>query len=461
LRDLKTGGTSVTSSGDTAGDTISNYVVQVRRSSDDTIKSFTADSITNGDLLSFVNEHHIVYSSDFSSDVNSFSALDGDSISRIDSFGGEDNVLKFQVGTGSSSHRITRTGGLIANEKMNFSIKVYIPSSNAEVNSVLIRDASSNVVISSTTPASDQWVTLSAENLTNITNNVLRIRFQKDGSNFTGNNTDVAYIKDIVTTQVTADGHVATWYDQSGNDKHATQSTTTYQPKIVDSGSLLTDGGLLFDGDDTFLDSGSSTSLGTEFFVTGVMNLNTPVDDNAAIITNAEAGGGDRLFVGSSGDTLRIRDDSTNIDSSLVLSKTADNLFTYQASASSFTFVKNGTTDAKSALSGGQSYRYIGGGSGFNLSANIKELIIYASDVSEKRRAIEESIATNYSITLASFSRDGMVRTWYDQSVSDQGSTATGNHAVQATAANQPKVVSNGSLVSNGEVDFDGTDDCP
>jgi hypothetical protein len=73
------------------------------------------------------------------------------------------------------------------------------------------------------------------------------------------------------------------------------------------------------------------------------------------------------------------------------------------------------------------------------LGGNIQELIVYTSDVSEKRRAIEESIATNYSITLASFSRDGMVRTWYDQSVTDQaGSTATGNHAVQATAANQP-----------------------
>ena len=161
---------------------------------------------------------------------------------------------------------------------------------------------------------------------------------------------------------------------------------------------MLTDGGLLFDGDDTFLDSGSSTSLGTEFFVTGVMNLNTAGDNNAAIITNAEAGGGDRLFIGTS-DILRIRDDSTNISSSLALSKTADNLFTYQASASSFTFVKNGTTNAKSALSGGQSYRYMGGGSGgFNLSANMKELIIYSSDKTSDRTAIESNINNHYLI---------------------------------------------------------------
>ena len=64
--------------------------------------------------------------------------------------------------------------------------------------------------------------------------------------------------------------------------------------------------------------------------------------------------------------------------------------------------------------------------------------------------------------TLVAFvgsGNDGFVRTWYDQSVTDQGGgTATGNHATQTTTANQPKIVSSGSLVSNG-IDFDGTND--
>ena len=56
--------------------------------------------------------------------------------------------------------------------------------------------------------------------------------------------------------------------------------------------------------------------------------------------------------------------------------------------------------------------------------------------------------------TLLSFvgtggSDNGFVKTWYDQSVTTQaGDTATGNHATQSTAASQPKIVSNGSLVS-------------
>jgi hypothetical protein len=62
-------------------------------------------------------------------------------------------------------------------------------------------------------------------------------------------------------------------------------------------------------------------------------------------------------------------------------------------------------------------------------------------------------------VTFVGSGNDGFVRTWYDQSVTDQGGgTATGNHAVQATADNQPKVVNNGSLVTGG-IDFDGTND--
>ena len=58
--------------------------------------------------------------------------------------------------------------------------------------------------------------------------------------------------------------------------------------------------------------------------------------------------------------------------------------------------------------------------------------------------------------TLLSFvgtggSDNGFVKTWYDQSVTTQaGDTATGNHATQATAASQPKIVSSGSLNTDG-----------
>ena len=59
------------------------------------------------------------------------------------------------------------------------------------------------------------------------------------------------------------DGFVKTWFDQSGNNLDASQATSANQPKIVDSGSLVTEGGkaaLEFDGSDDVLTVPSSTS---------------------------------------------------------------------------------------------------------------------------------------------------------------------------------------------------------
>jgi hypothetical protein len=57
------------------------------------------------------------------------------------------------------------------------------------------------------------------------------------------------------------DGFVTTWYDQSGNSVNATQSVAGYQPKIVSSGSTITESGkpaVDFDGVDDHIDTGGS-----------------------------------------------------------------------------------------------------------------------------------------------------------------------------------------------------------
>ena len=54
LRSLGDRQATVAATGDTVTAANGKYVVQVRRSSDDTIKSFTADEVTNGTLVAFV-----------------------------------------------------------------------------------------------------------------------------------------------------------------------------------------------------------------------------------------------------------------------------------------------------------------------------------------------------------------------------------------------------------------------
>jgi hypothetical protein len=70
----------------------------------------------------------------------------------------------------------------------------------------------------------------------------------------------------------TNDGFVTTWYDQSGNGNHATQSTAASQPKIVSAGSLVTRGGkasIQFDGTDDHFD----TSQNNPFSFTGGVSI--------------------------------------------------------------------------------------------------------------------------------------------------------------------------------------------
>ena len=73
-----------------------------------------------------------------------------------------------------------------------------------------------------------------------------------------------------------------------------------------------------------------------------------------------------------------------------------------------------------------------------------------SSDNSEQDFTVSE-INSGALISFVGSGNDGFVGTWYDQS-------GNGNNAVQAAAANQPKIVSAGSLVSDG-IEFDGTND--
>jgi hypothetical protein len=247
LRDLKTGGTSVTSSGDTAGDTTSNYVVQVRRSSDDTIKSFTADSITNGDLLTFVNEDVTIYQSDFSAGVNGFTqtsttTLTGNQDGVSDEAGTtKDNVLK-AVKASDAQGYIQRDQGVVAGLTYTVSGTFFAPTSNTSVDGIMIKDGLSGSALSNFPSgyltSGGLWTDFSFSYTATASGNQ-RINFgisslaSNPTSSSTGSTGDIFYISDLKFVETTSNGFVATWYDQSGNDNHATQGTADSQPKIV------------------------------------------------------------------------------------------------------------------------------------------------------------------------------------------------------------------------------------
>jgi len=98
--------------------------------------------------------------------------------------------------------------------------------------------------------------------------NVVNVRRSSDGatSDFTASEVSDGTL--VAWVGAGNDGHVTTWYDQSGTN-HANQSTASRQPKIVDAGTLVTVGGLAaldFDGafDYLFNDSVASSFTGND-----------------------------------------------------------------------------------------------------------------------------------------------------------------------------------------------------
>ena len=223
--------------------------------------------------------------------------------------------------------------------------------------------------------------------------------------------------QDFTATQITdgtlttfcgaGDGFVRTWYDQSGNNFHAGNTGVTKQPKLVSNGVVLARG-LLFDGTDDSLDCGGVIMpASSPLFIGSVFSHRTGTEDlPTEIIGQYAAGISGRawLSVDTNGITY-----FTNATESLFLQYPAvpasDVLVSVDcASASTGSLYINSSlvaTDSATGLSRYQRNATIGGGPGSNentLDGYIKEIIVYTTNQSANRAAIEANINAHYNI---------------------------------------------------------------
>jgi len=276
------------------------------------------------------------------------------------------------------------------------------------------------------------------------------------------------------------DGFVSRWYDQSGNANHATQGTDARQPKIVDAGSLVT-GGLDFDGvDDGLFTSNNLTDTIQSATIFALTQENT-TSGTASMVRNRPNGapgafdgfawekntnntyGPNTLLEGTDGMISASVSGQGN-------RTTTKNLNTLIYQPSQILAYENGTLDATltNVRTGSPpvgdvtlvDQLWIGQNFDDNarpFNGTMSEFIVYFTDQSDNRTAIEANIGETYSIDLPSGvdtgydQVDGFVETWYDQS-------GNGNDAVQQVSGRQPKIVDAGSLVTGG-LDFDGSND--
>ena len=506
LRSLGARQATLAATGDTVARADGKFVIQARRTSDDALKSFTADEVTDGTLTAWVTEYvaNLVGNARYfngtstSVEVNrpatdSF-AISGSFLSvntggyGILSFGDDINN-RFYLGAASSG-RIqifnVNAGSLVFDQTVltdyadgtihNFSFVTGVSGTILTIDGSEIINISTQIrtgnYATSKMRFGSRFTTAYASYIEGTLYDITI-----DSTNaYTGLGTSVTAWEDTIGsnngTEVNGatytgqgfDGMVSKWYDQSvtnqaGNvpsGNHAVQATTGFQPKIVTSGALVT-GGLDFDGGNDKLDIPndllSSVNSASAFLIA---DPDTTSGGQAALALSRNDPDF-RFYVGgifSGNFTFGYENSASKII--LGSANTNKHLFTSIAGSSIAEGFLDGTSKGSVSSVDGISALTNGGIGAINSSSfwngTIQEVIIYNSDQSDNRTALEANIGEAYSIAgIPAYANtvNGFVETWYDQS-------GNGNDATQATASLQPKIVDAGSLLTDG-IDFDGT----
>ena len=423
-------------------------VIEVRRSSDDTERDFTASEVSDGTLTDWVGDYQTELSVARNYTTNPYESFTNASSSGF--------TASNSSGTGFAGFDLSGSTG----DKVEVSFELTIRSGSPQIKLRTAYDSSGSASLGTTyTTSGTKTITLTA------TNNFGFIAFSEG---------DIPADFDVSNFQIvsrSSDGFVKTWYDQSSttgtaNNNHATQSDSSKQPKIVENGNLVEEGNnpaLSFDGtnDVLLMDSALDLDPFSILAVGPIQGATSPrlvgkqsSSNNGMSITE---------FVGNS---IRLVSQTGNLTFSDGVARTAGDVIlasmffgagdTLTAFVDGATQSLSGTPDSNTALDIDQ----IGARqtAGF-MSGKLKELIIYDTDQTDNRTALEANIGEHYSISgIPAYDNtvNGFVETWYDQS-------GSGNDATQTSADAQPKIV--GEVTSGqpheflGAIDFDGTDD--
>jgi len=221
------------------------------------------------------------------------------------------------------------------------------------------------------------------------------IRVRESGSNTSQDFTAAEIIDGTLATFCGAnDGFVVTWYDQSGNGNDATQGTTSFQPQIVSAGSVMTEGGkpIIKAADDTRILTIpiSSTSINDLFATISLDNSDdwfhtTLSDGSSSFFLNAQNGSTATVLQGNVGSPSYYR------NGSIYTGPTRDDVYDDFQGQNVLSIIGASPTLWPKVNIG---YRQ----QGPIKMANIQEIIIYSSDQSANRTAIESNINGYYNI---------------------------------------------------------------
>ena len=220
--------------------------------------------------------------------------------------------------------------------------------------------------------------------------------------------TDIGFVDNELDTSTLAtfcsgtDGFVTTWFDQSGNGNDATQTTAADQPKIVSSGSVITENGkpsVQFDGSNDGLDFSRLQNIETLCAVAYSTRPSFPsivIRDNTSLDLRG-------LFMRKDPTVWNMQQIQSFPRTSSYLINSNDSYLMYiMTNGTNSQYSLNGDADSLVAetnkISSNQIGKYHNQPENFNLQGGLKELIFWDSDQSSNRTGIETNINDFYSI---------------------------------------------------------------
>ncbi len=239
--------------------------------------------------------------------------------------------------------------------------------------------------------------------------NAIRVRRADDNAEqdigFRNNELDTSTLE---TFSLGSDCFVTTWYDQSGNGKNTTQSTAANQPKIVSSGTTITEGGkaaVEFDGTNDHFEIDDFTSILSKTNSHSSFSVHKANKVDGTIMASA-TGSTDRycLQYDSSNDAMAVMYYTGSFIRSATRNVNGDyNLFSEFWNASELTSFNNSveSTDVEATTTNSTTTTTIGilnNGSQSSYGGVMQEIIVYNSNQSTNRSGIETNINDFYSI---------------------------------------------------------------
>jgi len=445
LRSLGTRQATLAATGDTVARADGKFVAQVRRNSDDALKSFTATEVTDGTLLAFVNQIQTVGTA-----VNGTGSFDNYTVSNLSTTGfSADNSAG---GTGSAGFPyvfkdddVIVVKYTVTNFSSTASLSPQVRGVNA-INSVTGKTNSGTAFTANGTYTDTLTATADGTHLM-----------------FADGNTGSYTISDFEIVSHSSNGFVKTWYDQSvdaggsAHGNHAVQAIAGDQPGIVNAGALVVDNGIAgldFDGTDDFLVTSSVSGLEGPFSM-----FSTSVRDTTGhTVSFSKSSANNRYFAIQEAASTSIavpRNSTSGVSVSASVSGADRLTFAVTTGETSTSVGALGGTLANTTDDYGSNFTSISGidqiaigllrtvSESGHFDGRIREIIAYTSDQTDNRIAIEANIGEAYGIDLPSgvdpgFDQvDGFVETWYDQS-------GNGRDSINTTATQQPIIVDAG-----------------